>query len=160
MSEALSAQAWMDCVLSAVNEVAEMTFESPANDVKDIESIPEGREGSIMALNRGDESLQLGVLSDKAGCVALTRALLQMEEDEEVAEEDVTDAVGEIVNILGGVVQRALDGQGDAVTLGFPIFIRGQIYPPNKSEARYVTLNLGPAQADLLVLRGELPKSK
>lgn len=160
MGAPVTTEAWMSCILDAVGEVSEMTFESPANDIQRSAKLPSGREGSLLPLQKGTESLHLGVLSDKAGCIALTRGLLQMEVDEEVADEDIADAVGEIVNILAGVVQRALDGEGDGVKLGFPVYIRGEIIAPHKSEALCANLNLGPARADIIIVRGDPPQTK
>ena len=155
MSALVTTETWMERVLEAVGEVAEMTFDSVANDIQRSEKIPLNREGSLLPVQKGSESLHLGVLSDKAGCIALTRGLLQMSEDDEVADEDIADAVGEIVNILAGVVQRALDGDGEGVTLGFPVYIRGEIIAPHKSESLCANLNLGPARADIIIVRGE-----
>lgn len=42
--------------------------------------------------------------------VALTRAMLAMGEDEEVAEEDLVDAVGELANMVGGNVKALVPG--------------------------------------------------
>lgn len=156
METAVSTELWLQKVLEAAGEVASTTFDSVANDVQPLEGIPSGREGSLLSVTRGSEAVQLGVMADSAGCIALTRALLQMEEDEEVGEEDVSDAVGEIINILAGVVQRSLEGNGPDVTLGYPMYIKGHVYPPSNAEARYASINLGPARADLMVVRGQL----
>lgn len=156
MGAAVTTEAWLQKVLEAAEEVATTTFESAANDVQHLEAIPTGRQGSLLAVTRGGEAIHLGVMSDSAGCIALTRALLQMDDDEEVAEEDVTDAVGEIINILAGVVQRSLDGEGPAISLGFPMYVKGEVHAPGNTEARYASINLGPARADLMVVRGEL----
>ena len=149
-------ETWLDRVIEAAQEVASTTFNAATFDVVPLEAMPRARQGSLLPVQKGPESLYLGVLSDEAGCATLTRALLQMEEGEEPGEEDVTDAVGEIINILAGVVQRALDGDGSAVTLGLPVYIRGEIIAPAKSEARFANINLGPARADLIIVRGEL----
>lgn len=158
MSAAVTTQAWLERVLEAAEEVAQTSFDCVANDVRSAEKgLPHGKQGSLLVVQRGAESVHLGVMSDEDGCVALTRALLQMEDDEEVAEEDVTDAVGEIINILAGVVQRSLDGHGAPVSLGLPVYVRGDVSAPSRAEALSVNLNLGPARADLIVVRGDLP---
>jgi hypothetical protein len=48
---------------------------------------------------------------------ALTRALLQIDVDEPVADVDLVDAFGEIANVVGGNVKALLPTQG---TLGLP----------------------------------------
>lgn len=156
MNEAVSMDTWLSRVLSAAEEVANTTFSAAANDVQPLAKVPPAREGSLLPIQKGSESLYLGILSDPEGCVALTRALLQLDAEEAPGEADVTDAVGEIINILAGVVQRSLDGHGSAVVLGLPMYIRGEIIAPARAEARYASINLGPARADLVVVRGEL----
>lgn len=156
METAVTTDIWLQKVLEAAEEVATTTFDTVANDVQHLSGMPAGREGSLLAVTRGSEAVQLGVMADQDGCIALTRALLQMEEDEEVGEEDISDAVGEIINILAGVVQRSLDGNGPHVALGYPMYVKGQVHPPGNAEARYASINLGPARADLMVVRGQM----
>ncbi len=156
MNKAVSIETWLTRVLEAAEEVASTTFNAAANDVRELDKMPHGKEGSLLSVQKGPESLYLGVLCDQDDCKALTRALLQMEEHEELVEEDITDAIGEIINILAGVVQRSMDGAGSAVTLGLPVYIRGEIIAPARSEARFASINLGPAQAAIVVVRGEL----
>lgn len=153
----LSVEHWLEAVISASHELAETTFEANAGGYEARTSIPRNIEGSILPVQLAGDSVQLGLLSTHEGCLALTRALLQMEEDEEPSDDDIPDAIGEIVNILAGIVQRAVDGAGlGAVTLGFPLFIRGDIFPPPRAETVVASLELGPARAELLVIRGEL----
>lgn len=53
---------------------------------------------------------------------AVARTMLALEDDEEVTDEDVHDAAGEVVNILGGNVKSVLDG---ATRLGLPNVVPG-----------------------------------
>ncbi|GIG30418.1 chemotaxis protein CheX [Cellulomonas marina] len=55
----------------------------------------------------------------------LTRALLMMEADEEVDDQDLVDAFGEIANVVGGNVKSLLPVQD---TLGLPEVAHG--HPP------------------------------
>jgi chemotaxis protein CheX len=48
---------------------------------------------------------------------AITRVMLQLAADAEVSEEDVADAVGEVVNVVGGNVKALLGGR---TRLGLP----------------------------------------
>jgi hypothetical protein len=156
MNDITSMESWLERILDAADEVAQTTFNSPANDVQPLDKVPPQRQGSLLPIQRGTESLYVGIMSDQDGCVALTRALLAMEDGQAPAEADITDAVGELVNILAGVVQRSLDGEGSRVVLGLPMYVRGEIVAPARAEARYANVNLGPARADLMVVRGEL----
>ena len=150
-------ESWLKEVIDAAEEVAETTFLADKNGADSLEHMPGGREGALLPLQRGNESIHVGVFADEDGCKKLTKALLQMEDDEEVATEDITDAVGEIVNILGGIVQRSVDAKDDGhVALGLPVYVRGEVFPPPRSETLVAKMNLGPAEANIVVMRGEL----
>lgn len=157
MASTHDAQSWLDTVISAAGELAETTFGSEIETPECSKGVPHGLEGSLLPIQHGGEVLQFGVFASHDGCVDLTRALLQMEEDEECDEEAIPDAVGEIVNILAGIVQRRLaESGGLSISLGLPVYVRGEIFPPHKSEAVSAALNLGPAQANLVVVRGDI----
>ncbi|HEX8497058.1 MAG TPA: chemotaxis protein CheX [Actinomycetales bacterium] len=55
---------------------------------------------------------------------AVARAMLDLPDDEQVTDEDVEDAAGEVVNILGGNVKSVLDG---ATRLGLPNVVAGGV---------------------------------
>ena len=49
--------------------------------------------------------------------VAVTRVMLQLSDDDEIFDEDVADAIGEVVNVVGGNVKALLGGH---TRLGLP----------------------------------------
>ncbi len=57
---------------------------------------------------------------------AVARTMLAMDDDEVVTDEDVADATGEIVNILGGNVKSVLSG---TTKLGLPQVVAGDVEP-------------------------------
>jgi Chemotaxis phosphatase CheX len=153
---AIDAQAWLSAVVEAGRELAETTFAAEASEAIPLAQVSHGTEGSLLPVSAGNESVQLAVLASLEGCRALTKALMQMEDEEEPSEEDIPDAVGEIVNIIGGIVQRSLDGSGSgAISLGLPVYIRGEVIPPFKAQTVAVRLHLGPAEAELVVIIGD-----
>jgi hypothetical protein len=62
---------------------------------------------------RGRASLE----TSSESAASLTRALLRLPESEQVADEDLVDALGELANVVGGNVKALLPEQG---TLGLP----------------------------------------
>lgn len=153
----LSAERWLAAVVDATNEVAETTFNSPPSEPESLHEIPAGREGALLAIHTPDEALHLGVLGTPDACRALAKALLGMEEEEEPEHDDIPDAVGEIVNIIAGIVQRTVDREeGKAVTLGYPVYLRGSIVSTHTVETVAARMNLGPALAELVVIRRDM----
>lgn len=57
---------------------------------------------------------------------AITSSFLGMEVDE--INDDVTDAIGELANMLAGNIKMVLDSAGKAVTLSIPSCIHGEEY--------------------------------
>lgn len=151
------AESWLDAVVAAAGELAETTFGSEIDGEERTSSFPKGLEGSLLPMQHGDSVIQLAVLASHDGCVDLTKALLQMEDGEEPDDDSIPDAVGEIVNILAGIVQRRIaEGGGPTISLGLPVYVRGDIYTTHKSHTAAANLDLGPARANLVVVHGDL----
>lgn len=90
-------------------------------------AIGDGRRGAYVPILSGDYSLHVGIVSDDEGCASLTRALLGMAPDEDVSQDDIHDAVGEIANMVAGGVKTKVTARGLPVQIGLPIFIHGHI---------------------------------
>jgi hypothetical protein len=157
----LSSKRWLDAMIAATNELAQTTFNSPPSSATLLPPVLEDREGSLLPIYLGGESLQLGVLATPATCRALTKALLDLGDEEEPEDSDIPDAVGEIVNIIAGIVQRSIDREdGQAVTLGYPIHFCGNLVTTADLETLAARMNLGPGEADLVVIRAKLNQPK
>ncbi|GAA4362053.1 chemotaxis protein CheX [Angustibacter luteus] len=65
----------------------------------------------------GDWTGLVTVTMPPTTAVAVTRAMLQIPETDDVSDADVADAVGEVVNVIGGNVKALLQG---STSLGLP----------------------------------------
>ncbi|WP_426561104.1 chemotaxis protein CheX [Angustibacter sp. McL0619] len=65
----------------------------------------------------GDWDCLVTVTLPRSTAVDVTRVMLQLEDSDEVSEADVADAVGEVVNVVGGNVKALLAGR---TSLGLP----------------------------------------
>ncbi len=81
--------------------------------------------GSAIALTAANGGWQLAVMANKKSCAQLTRAMFQMESDEDPEMADMADAVGEIANVAAGVLKSSRAKAGQAVQLGLPLFMEG-----------------------------------
>jgi CheY-specific phosphatase CheX len=82
--------------------------------------------GSCISLIRPNGGWNLGLLGTNESCKSLARALLGMEPEEDLGKEELADALGEIVNMVAGVVKRKLPaGESQELHLGLPLFIAG-----------------------------------
>jgi hypothetical protein len=73
------------------------------------------------------------------------------------SEDDVADALGELVNLVAGRVKARLDGCTRAIRLGLPHHVEGHIEIPSRSEGIATPLRWGPVHAELVVLRCAAP---
>ncbi len=84
----------------------------------------------------------------------MTRSLLFMEPDEDdPSREDMADAVGEIVNIIAGIMQRDLAEQVPEIQLGLPIFVAGEVVRHPAQEAANSDVMFDGTSAKVVVLR-------
>lgn len=112
--------------------------------------------GAWLPIKAGDEPLHIGVLSSQDGCTQMTRSLLFMEPDEEdPSHEDMADAVGEIVNIIAGIMQRDLAGEVPEIELGLPIFVAGEVVKHPAQEAANSDVVFDGTPAKIVVLRSQ-----
>jgi CheY-specific phosphatase CheX len=117
---------------------------------------PADDSGGYIALI-GKGSLYIGVSADSEGCQAMTRALLAMEPEEaDPSNEDVADALGEIANVLAGMVKTTMAAHDPSLKLGLPIVVHGQVERGTDSEMAVSKVSLGPVEARLIVLRDSL----
>jgi len=71
---------------------------------------------------RGDRALRTLVATGRLTAERITRALLDLEEHDDVAADDVGDALGEIANVIGGNVKGLLP---DRSVLSLPVVAFG-----------------------------------
>ena len=112
--------------------------------------VPLDYVGSYLALVGSASAYQVGVLSDIAGCDALSRALLGMTEDDELSAGDRSDAICEIANIVAGGAKRRLE-RGDDLKLGLPIYVSGRVEPTGPVDLALLKIDFGSNHAIITV---------
>jgi CheY-specific phosphatase CheX len=88
--------------------------------------------GAHIPLVGAGQAFDLALVASPENCQALSRAILCMKEGAPLRDAEVADAVGEIVNMLGGTVKRRLAGRGSELELGLPLFLHGYIQPTDR----------------------------
>lgn len=146
---------WIDAYASAVERLAVDSLRVELNGgLERNDAMPADMTGSLIALISEDVSVQLGFFATQESCKLFTRQLLMMEPDEEdPTEEDVTDALGEIVNIAAGVVKTQMNDAHPSIILGLPICLCGRIQTTDQMEIATGKMALGDETAQLVVLR-------
>jgi CheY-specific phosphatase CheX len=125
---------WRTAVEAAAREIASYALSFPGATVQD----PVGLEcaismiGAHIPLIGGGVAYDFGLVSSAEGCQNLARAILYRAAGAPVTDAEMADAIGEIVNMMGGAVKRRLASQRAELELGLPIFIHGYMQPTEK----------------------------
>lgn len=64
------------------------------------------------------------------------------------------DSIGEIANILAGVIKGRLSEEDASLTLGLPLFIDGVVEGDRRSRALHIVCSLGATRCLLTLLVG------
>ncbi|NTV52462.1 MAG: chemotaxis protein CheX [Candidatus Firestonebacteria bacterium] len=115
--------------------------------------------GAFISVQCREDALHLGLVADASGCETLAKALLGMAPSEILPEEDVSDSLRELVNILAGGVKRRLAAQENTLQLGLPQVVQGPLEVADLTEAARIPMTLGPIPVQLQIIRSRaLPR--
>lgn len=81
-----------------------------------------GQRGSLIELRDGSGAWTLAVACNELTAMVLTRILFAMEIEDLPSETDVTDALGELINVAGGLFKASGDDFRKEMKLGLPGF--------------------------------------
>jgi CheY-specific phosphatase CheX len=155
MTEVRTVDEWLNAAVTAAEELATVALGFDGAFLvgkKDVVS-PE-LDFAMVALVSDTASVQLGIASSKDGCQSLARALLAMEpEEDDLPDEDVADAVGEVVNIVAGQVKSLMSDADASIKIGLPLFVHGRIDYPDDVENAFADVNVGPVPVTFVVLK-------
>lgn len=117
---------WLEIAVEALAEFTSTTLEAEL-EVGEMSNKPGRGYGGYVQLSGSDFAVIVGLVSTDEGADALTRGLLFMEPDEEVTDEDRSDAMGEIPNIFGGSMKTIANGFGGELKLDLPFIVKGRL---------------------------------
>lgn len=144
---------WLDELISAAEEVATsaLGFEVSTLVNKDKPS-NEDLRGSYLAMVGDEQTVQLGIAVKPEDSIPLARALMCMEpEDGDLSDEEIIDALGEMVNILAGGLKTRMDGRAPPMVIGMPLVMQGHVEVPNRASIARALVDWGGIEAQLLV---------
>lgn len=170
MSALIAMQEWLEIFKQATQEVSagalkfdESTAPEPrAGAAKGAKPKPPGagadggdgpRPGAYISIMSDTASVHLGLTSTEEGSQALARSLLGLHSTHPVSDQEVSDAVSELMNIIAGKVKSRVSERDPSVQLGLPMFIHGRIQETGSMERQAGELRLGPVSCGLLVYR-------
>jgi hypothetical protein len=134
MSQKLTLAHWRAAINGAANELATYAMSFRGAVVSDPVAAAQANRmiGAHIPLIGGGQAFDLALVSSVEGCQALSRAMLGMGPETALRDAEIADAVGEIVNMLGGSMKRRLSKEFADLALGLPIFLHGYIQPTER----------------------------
>ena len=116
---------------------------------------PSGSSGAYVPLFTDGYALHVGLVSSDPGCVSLAAIMLGLGgQTEGPSPEDVADAVGELANMLAGVMKRQFEGRIESCNVGLPVFVRGEVVTEGLDSV-VARVGLDDVEAEIVVLRGK-----
>jgi CheY-specific phosphatase CheX len=149
---------WVEALVVAANELATGSLGFEEGSVVGTESsLSSVVSGSLVALVGQQSSVEVGICATKDNCVKLARSFLGMEpEDEELSSSDLDDALGEMANVLAGVLKSQLNGRVPPLQLGLPIVLHGLVGASSSAEMVVAKLQWEEAEAHFLLIRNAM----
>ncbi len=152
----ISPAEWRTAVEGAARELATNALSMPGATVKDAVGAERASAmiGAHLPLVGGGKAFDLSLVSSPEGCRSLARAILYMAEGAPLRDAEVADAMGEMVNMLGGSIKHRMSAQASDLVLGLPLFIHGYIEPSDRLQVIALPTNLGPIET-MVVIAGQ-----
>ena len=157
-STQMSMKDWMDVFRGATEEVAKSALRfdgagpaAPAG--KSAVKEPGAPYGAFISIAADSASMHLGLSTTQEGCRALARSLLGMRTAVAITDEEVGDAVSELMNIIAGKVKSRVSDRDQSLRLGLPMFMKGEIQVGGGMERQSAEVQLGPVACQLQVFR-------
>ncbi len=158
----ITTQNWLDAAIQSIEETA--TCALGCDGVKIIKTsneFPSDLAGSFIGLMGSRVSIQLGITATNETCQLLAKALFGMDsDDEELPPADVADAVGEIANIMIGVVKGIMSEKESNMQIGLPIFFEGNITLTDKQEVAVAEIQLDSLNTHIVVITPSVGETK
>lgn len=144
---------WRTAVEGAATEIATRALSFSSAVVQDPVALERAAAmiGAHIPLIGDGSAYDMALVASPEGCLALSRAILMADATAPLRDAEIADAVGEIVNMLGGGVKRRMSGHGADLVLGLPIFLRGSIQPTDRLTVTALPTRLGPIDTIVLI---------
>jgi len=118
----------MGATVEALIEVGKTMLDLHFEPMGEISGFEDGHldYGSCISMTRPGGSFNLALFGKDQTCKTLGRALLGMDPGEDISKEELADGLGEILNMVAGVIKRKMTAEeAKGVALGLPLFLSG-----------------------------------
>jgi hypothetical protein len=129
----ISLLTWMGAMEESVQEFVTTTLEERQYAVlENLQQLPETIHGAFVYLTNERVEAVIGIFGEESDCLHLVRKFCALADADPVPEQEKTDTLGEIANILAGGVKLRMAGLFPRLRLSMPEYRSG---PPQFKEA-------------------------
>ncbi len=150
----ISAEDWLAATTQSLVKVADTYFDVEAMASESFDDEAAAKCGAIIGLASGDNTVQLMMLATRRGSESLGKALLGFESNESIDTCDLADAIGEIMNIVAGMVKTVVNHRDDSLNLTLPTFVEGRLEPIGGQEVMGEVIKMGAVETKVVVING------
>tara|TARA_R110002096_G_scaffold423452_2_gene630630 strand:+ start:36334 stop:36828 length:495 start_codon:yes stop_codon:yes gene_type:complete len=150
----ISVEDWLDATTKSLTEVAETYFDVSTMEAASFHDADGPTCGALIGLASEDNTVQLMMLATRSGSESLGKALLGFNAHEAIDTGDLADAIGEIINIVAGMVKTEVSALDDSLYLTLPTFAEGTLAPIGGHETLGKIITLGTVQTKVVVING------
>lgn len=147
-------ETWLGATVSALNEVVTSYLDVDNLAAATLDADERPSCGAVVGLVSEENSVQIFLVASREGAEVLGKGLLGFEADEEIEMGDLADAMGEIVNIVVGVVKTAVNDEDSSLNLTLPSFVEGRLEPLGGQVVTHQIVMMGPVETKVLVING------
>jgi CheY-specific phosphatase CheX len=150
MRHAFGLDDWLKATVDAASEFASTTLGDTLQLAEQGSKMSQDLTGCFVALVGDEGALQIGLAANPEGCQILAQALFAS--DEELPEEDVSDALGEMANIIAGGVKKRMATVQLSLVIGLPIVMDGHLRLAERQQMVTSDVRLGQVPVRLLIV--------
>ncbi len=148
-----AAELWLDALFESTEELSEtMLGCKPVERSSSSHSDEMTFAIALLPLNSDQFQGEIGIMTTKDGCDELTIELLgEPMDDEGYSEEELGDSLGEIINILAGMVKLRVSTEFDNMQLGLPEVLQDNSHDGQSQRQVHLDCQIGSTPIRLYV---------
>ncbi len=146
-------KAWVEALVSGFGDLATTILGVESFTVVGEREQAVGQLGGFISMVGEVRPVQLAIIADERVFRSLAATLLGMEpeEAEELSEADVSDGLGELINIVAGTVKTTMVQHDATIKLGLPFVVHGWVETGTNGTQVLTDVDCGGLPATLLV---------
>lgn len=143
---------WRHAFVESIQELSEGFLGGvTVSEIGSRQEMPDSLLGAFVQVVSKEGAVLLGIIGSSESCDGLARLMLGMAPEDEIAEGDANDAMGEIINIAAGAIKTKLATRVGSIELGLPLFLSGRLRAVGHIAVEVAEVVIGDYNCELIV---------